>query len=118
MSQASLLRPQTPPSQQRPSSTKSGKPTFGKALKHALSRRKRSGSLRNGNDDGDLDGMSQRSASIGPDSFISNEPSSIAPEQRFSEEVILESNEPRYVNKYLLLSCPVHASARALVLPR
>jgi len=95
MSQTSLLRPHTPPSQPRPSSTKSGKQTFGKALKHALTRRKRSGSLRNGNNDADFDGMSERSVSIGPESFLSNEPS-IAPDQRLSEEVIPGSNKPRY----------------------
>ena len=60
-----------------------------------MTRRKRSGSLRNGNDDADFDGMSERSVSIGPESFLSNEPS-IAPDQRLSEEVIAGNNKPRY----------------------
>lgn len=101
MSQSSLLRPQTPPSQPRPSSTKSGKQTFGKALKHALTRRKRSGSLRNGTDNADYDGMSERSVSIGPESFLSNEPS-IALDQRVSE-ITPESNTPRYSHSRLCI---------------
>jgi hypothetical protein len=92
MSQPSLLHTQTAPSPtSRPTSTKSGK--LGKTLKHAFTRRKRSGSLRIGQDEPDFDGFSERSDSIGPESFISNE-QSIAEEPRMSEEVTTES---RYV---------------------
>ena len=81
----------TPP-QNRPPSTKSGKQALGKSLKHAFSR-KRLGSLRMGSkNDSDLDLSSQRSGSIGPESFISNSDS------RFSDEAVLDSSEPRYVS--------------------
>lgn len=93
MSQPSLLHPMpmTPP-QNRPPSTKSGKQALGKSLKHAFSR-KRLGSLRMGSkNDSDLDLSSQRSGSIGPESFVSNSDS------RFSEEAVLDSSEPRYVS--------------------
>jgi hypothetical protein len=94
MSQPALLHPQSTPPHSRPLSTKSSKQALGK-LKHAFSRRKRSGSLQSGQDPSDLfDGTSQRSASIGPESFISNG-ASISEEPRISEDVILDSAEPR-----------------------
>jgi hypothetical protein len=92
MSQSSLLQAQSSPTS-RPTSTKSGKQNLGKTLKHAFSRRKRSGSLRVGNDEVDLDGTSQRSGSIGPESFLSNE-HSITEEPRMSEDV---TTEQRYI---------------------
>jgi hypothetical protein len=96
MSQPSLLNPQSIPSpQNRPASLKSGKQAISKSLKHAFSRRKRSiASFRNGKNDSDLDLSSQRSGSIGPEDLLSND----APEIRLSEEVVLDSSEPRYVS--------------------
>src|SRR3981189_2823210 len=92
MSQPSLLHTQTAPSPtSRPPSTKAGK--LGKTLKHAFARRKRSGSLRMGKDDPDFDNSSERSGSIGPESFISNE-QSIAEEPRMSEEITTERYVP------------------------
>src|SRR5271170_3068744 len=101
MSQPSLLHPMsTTPPQNRPPSTKSGKQALGKSLKHAFSR-KRLGSLRMGSkNDSDVDLSSQRSGSIGPESFISSEHS----DSRFSEEAVLDSSEPRYVSHHLLPS--------------
>lgn len=93
MSQPSLLQAQSSSPTSRPASTKSEKKNLSKTLKHAFSRRKRSGSLRVGNDELDLDGISQRSGSIGPESFLSNE-HSIAEEPRMSEDVTIEQ---RYI---------------------
>lgn len=93
MSQPSLLHPQsTPPHQARPPSLKSGKPALGKSLKHAFSRRKRSGSFRNGQEDSDYSISSQRSRSIGPETPMNNDPS----ETRVSEEGSIDSTELRY----------------------
>ena len=93
MSQPSLLHPMsTTPPQNRPPSTKSGKQALGKSLKHAFSRKRLSGSLRMGKNDSDLDLSSQRSGSIGPESFISNDHHS---DTRLSEEAVLDSSEPR-----------------------
>jgi hypothetical protein len=93
MSQPVLPHPQSSPASTRASSTKSSKPALAKTLKHAFTRRKRSGSLRNGTGD-DFDISSQRSGSIGPESFMSK--TSIPEEAQMSEEVILNSHEARY----------------------
>jgi hypothetical protein len=93
MSQPVLLHPQSSPASTRSSSTKSSKPALAKTLKHAFTRRKRSGSLRNGTGD-DFDISSQRSGSIGPESFMSG--TSIPEEVQMSEEVVLNSHEARY----------------------
>ena len=96
MSQPSLSpRQSTPPVQSGSPSLKSGKQTLGKSLKNAFSRRKRSGSFRSGDNDSDYSVSSQRSRSIGPESFISNEPS----ETRISEDAMLDSREYRYASR-------------------
>jgi hypothetical protein len=112
MSEPSLLHPQSVPSPQNQSpSSKSGKQAISKSLKHAFSRRKRSiASFRSGKDGSDLDLSSQRSGSVGPETFLSDEP----PEVRVSEEVVLDSSQSRYVCTFRARA--IHSSPNSNVL--
>jgi len=53
--------------QNRPASIKSNKQPLSKSIKHAFSRRKRSGSFRSGNGGSEADISSQRSGSVEPE---------------------------------------------------
>jgi len=106
---SSSLEPSPQPTR-RPSSTrssvKSSARSVSKSLKNAFTKRKgksdslRAAGLRNGSD---YDIASQRSGSIGPESFISNQ-SITEEEPRVSEEVMLDSGDPTYVSPFPTLS--------------
>jgi len=113
---SSSLEPSSPQLNRRPSSTKSsvksGTRSVSKSIKNAFSRRKRSPALRitgmNSNSDYDL--PSQRSGSIGPESFMSNH--SIAEEEpRISEEAMLDGGEPTYFSPSFHTPLPAHVQA-------
>jgi len=116
---SSSLEPSPQPNR-RPSSTKSsvksGARSVSKSLKNAFTKRKggrspslRTAGLKNGSD---YDIASQRSGSIGPESFISNQ-SITEEEPRVSEDVMLDSGDPTYVSLFTPFSKFPFTCARA-----